>query len=159
MGLIGNVLSLVIGIPSSTDRALLDTLCLACLADGRVTKLEVGHAREIALEMPGFRRKSREDLQSEIETALADIERVGRPATLERIADTLKADVAASEQAFALAAVIVWIDLDLRDDEKAFLETLRGALAISEERAAAILAEIEREVATIERGDQPAPGT
>lgn len=156
MGLIGNVLS-VIGIPSSTDRAMLDTLCLAALADGTASELELGHAREIALEMPGFRRKQRADLQAELEEVLASIRDADPHDVMRRIADALDGDM--REQAYALAAVIVYVDLDKRADESRFLADFRAALSLTDQRARAILDEIEREVADIERGDHPAPGT
>jgi hypothetical protein len=158
MGLIGNVLSVVIGIPSATDRALLDTLCLASLADGHATELELGHAREIALEMPGFRRKSREGLQAELEEALTELKAHDTAHTMKRIAASID-DGDAREQAFALAAVVIYVDLDKGMVESAFLEELRNVLAITEPRGRAILAEIEAEVETMRRGDAPAPGT
>lgn len=158
MGLIGDVLAAVIGIPTSTDRALLDTLCLASVADGEATELELGHAREIALEMPGFRRKSRQALQDELEEALADLRVADEGAALRRIAASLDSSEI-REQAFALAAVIVHVDLDQRPEEAGFLGRLREALAISEDRERAIRGEIERELAEIRRGEALAPGT
>lgn len=157
MGQIANVLAAVIGIPTSTDRALLETLCLASLADGEASELELGHAREIALEMPGFRRKSRDALQAEIEDVLLALRRETPAETLQRIGEVLEGD--AREQAFALAAVIVHVDLHKGPAESRFLEQLRRALVLTQPRAREILDEIEREVATIERGEQPAPGT
>jgi hypothetical protein len=156
--MIGRVLSAVIGIPSSTDRALLSTMCLASLADGTATKLELGHAREIALEMPGFRRKSREELQEELEEALSEVERVAPEQVMRGIAEVLD-DEQTREQAFALAAVVIYVDLHKRAEETAFLRSFRDALEIPEARARAILTEIEAEVDAIRRGDEPAPGT
>lgn len=158
MGLIGNVLAAVIGIPTSADRALLDTLCLASLADGRATDLELGHAREIALEMPGFRRKSRQDLQDELDEALAELRTQDESAVMQRIATSLESSEM-REQAFALAAVIVHVDLDKSPVEAGFLRRLRAALAISEARERVILDQIEREIAQIRRGEALAPGT
>ncbi len=156
--MIGRVLASVIGIPTSTDRALLQTLCRVGLADGGATKLELGHAREIALEMPRFRRKSREDLQEELEEVLAEVGAEKREVVISRIAETLD-EPETREQAFALAAVIVFVDLKKTDAEHAFLNELKAGLRLSDARTQAIMAEIKRELAMIERGDQHAPGT
>ncbi len=158
MGRISTLLAAVIGIPTSADRALLDTMCLASLADGNATDLELGHAREMALEMPGFRRKSREELQRDIEEALADVREHDEATMMARIAASLD-DGERREQAYALAAVILYVDLEKRESEDAFLRRLGETLEIPTARAAAIVAEIEREVGAIRKGESLRPGT
>ncbi len=158
MTLIGDVLKMVVGIPSTTERALLDTMCLAGTAEGRATQLELGHAREIALDMPGFRRYSRDELQRELEEALEEVKSTEPEQMMERIADSIS-DPERREQAYALASVVVYVDMDKSAVESAFLGRLREALGITESRAAAIMKEIESEVASIRRGEQHAPGT
>jgi hypothetical protein len=158
MGLIGTLFTAVTGIPGAADRALLDALCLACVADGTPSEIERGHALGIALELPGFQRVSEAKLAAQIDEALAAMARDGdRRATMARIAKALPGE--AREQAFALAAVIVAVDLDVHDVEHGFLVALRGALHLGEARAAAIQADINRELDAIRAGDAPLPGS
>jgi hypothetical protein len=80
MGLIGRVFGAITGIPTASDRALLDTLCLAALADGDVSRLELGYALEIALDLQGLQKVSKKNLDKMLAEAVQEALAAGRRA-------------------------------------------------------------------------------
>lgn len=155
--MIGQLFTRLTGIPLSSDRALLGALCLAARADGRRSELEDGYTLAIALDLPAFRRFGKDGLTTALDAERRRLDAdADRAASVHRIAKELASDEL-REQSYALAAVIVAVDQDVKTDEDAFLSEFRRALGLSEESARKIWAEISRELASL-KNDPAAPG-
>jgi tellurite resistance protein len=152
MGLIGKVFGAITGLPTASDRALLDVLCLAAAADGDVSQLELGYALEIALDLPGFQRVSRKRLQEMLQERVVSA-RLQSPAAMMKQIAARSGTGEPCEQAYTLAAVIQYVDGRVTDQETALLTALRTALAVSEARAQQILAEVHRELQEAQRSN------
>jgi hypothetical protein len=151
MGLIGRVFGAITGIPTASDEAMLDTLVLAAIADGDVSRLELGYALEIALDLPGFQRVSKKRLEEMLMDALERARSEVEPnASIKKVADRLDS-VEEREQAYTLAAVIEYVDASVTAQETRFLATFRQALLIAPERSEQILAEVDRELKEAQR--------
>lgn len=155
--MIGQIFTHLTGIPLAADRALLGALCLAARADGGRSELEDGYTLAIALDLPAFRRFGKDGLTTALdaERRKLDADR-DRSASVRRIAKELASDEL-REQSYALAAVIVAVDQDVRSDEDAFLAELRQELGLTDASAHRIWAEISRELASL-KNDPSAPG-
>jgi tellurite resistance protein len=146
MGLIGRVFGAITGIPTASDKALLDTLCLAASADGDVSRLELGYALEIALDLPGFQKVGKKRLETMLAEALEEVRAAAdTTASIEKVAGRIDSDEE-REQAYTLAAVMEYVDGKISDEESRFLSAFREALLIAPERGKQILAEVEREL-------------
>ncbi len=67
----------------------------------------------------------------------------GRAARLAALAPTLKDDDALVDAAFSLAAAIAFADDEIQDEENELINELAEALGIDDERAEALLAQLE----------------
>jgi hypothetical protein len=153
MGLIGRVFGAITGIPTASDKALIDTLCLAAASDGDASRLELGYALEIALDLPGFQKVGRKDLEKTIARAVEELKQTGSAeASMRRVADRLES-AEEREQAYTLAAVIQFVDGAVCDKETKFLAGLHEVLAVPPERCKTILAEVERELNDAKRSN------
>ena len=152
MGLIGRVFGAIIGMPTASDRALLDTLCLAAAADGDVSKLELGYALEIALDLPGFERVSKKTLRGMLAERVEELQAGRAAGWLERIAASTEPGLS-REQAYTLAVVIQHVDGRVTETETEFLKTLRERLGIAEARGKTILGEVARELEQAKRAN------
>ncbi len=159
MSLVGQLFTRLTGIPLSADRALLDTLCVAGVADGKSSAIEEGYALEIALDLVAFRRFSRAELEAALEEARAAAVADGSlTRSIARLSGKLQGDEL-REQAYTLAAVIVAVDQQVKDCEHGFLADFARALSLGEAKTRSIWREIEAELATIRDGNAPAPGS
>jgi len=145
MGLIGRVFGAITGIPTASDRAMLDTLCLAAGADGDVSGVEKGYALEIALDLPGFQRVSRLTLERMLSESIEELRSTPSGDAIEVVRKRLDHHEE-REQAYALVAVIHRVDGRVADTESAFLSRFREAMGVARERGQEILNEIEREL-------------
>ncbi|MBI5533643.1 MAG: tellurite resistance TerB family protein [Deltaproteobacteria bacterium] len=153
MGLIGKVFGAITGIPTASDKALLDTLCLAAAVDGDASRLELGYALEIALDLPGFQKVSKKRLEKMLEEALEGVRACAdTSASIQKVATRIESPEE-REQAYTLAAVMEYVDGKVSDDETRFLSSFRAALGISQERGRQILAEVERELKDAQRSN------
>ena len=150
MGLIGTLYSAVTGRPSGSHRALLDILCLASRADGAVSRVERGYLIGIALDLPGYERCSRGEIEDWIDETMVVLEGESSvESSMQRIVASLDSALL-REQAFTLAAVIEHADQNLSTEEHRFLEMLRTSTGLSDQRARTIVTEIEKELAQLE---------
>lgn len=153
MGLIGRVFGAITGIPTASDEALIETLCLAAASDGDASRLELGYALEIALDLPGFQKVSKKSLEKRIARAVEGLRAQGDARkSMERIAERIEA-AQEREQAYTLAAVIQFVDGSVCESETRLLEELREVLGVPPERCEQILREVERELEDAKRSN------
>lgn len=81
-----------------------------------------------------------------LERAKARVDRDGMKIRLESVASELKADPARAEVAFVLAAAIAFADNLIADEENETLNTLAELLEISDDRANALLDQLDEDM-------------
>ncbi len=88
------------------------------------------------------------DIDELLAQAVRNVEAQGRDARLDAVAAELAEDRGRAEVAFVLAAAIAFADNAIADGENETLSTLAGALGIDEDRADALLDQVERDLAS-----------
>lgn len=124
---------------------LCEAMFLMMSADGDVATSE----REVL--RGAVRNLSHDSVRTAQIDALLDrakirVEKEGQKARLESVARDLKEDPARSEVAFVLAAAIAFADNLIADEENETLNTLAELLEISDERANALLDQLDEDM-------------
>jgi tellurite resistance protein len=125
---------------------LCEAMYLMMAADGTVS----GEEREVlrgALRNLSANALRTADIDAMLEAAVRNVEEGGRKARLMAVAEELAVDRGRSEVAFVLAAAIAFADGAVADDENETLNALAEALSIDEDRAEALLDQVERDLA------------
>lgn len=131
--------------------ALCEAMYLMMASDGEVS----GDEREVlrgALRNLSSSALRSADIEALLDQAAKNVEAEGKDARLNAVAAELSEDTGRAEVAFVLAAAIAFADNAIADGENETLSTLAGALGIDEDRAEALLDQVERDLAS----DSPA---
>ncbi|HTQ02359.1 MAG TPA: TerB family tellurite resistance protein [Polyangiaceae bacterium] len=123
---------------------LAETMFLMMAADGKLTADEHDAVRG------GIRGLTDDVLRlGTINVMLENYQRrlkaEGRDERLRQIAESIADQASEAESAFALAAAVALADDDVAEEENAFINQLAGWFGISQERASAILDQIEED--------------
>jgi DnaJ-domain-containing protein 1 len=131
---------------------LCEAMYLMMAADGDVG----GEEREVlrgALRNLSSSALRTADIDGMLASAERSVEVEGKDARLQAVAKELSGDRSRAEVAFVLAAAIAFADNAIADDENETLSALADGMGIDEERAEALLDEVERDLAA--QAEQP----
>ena len=126
------------------DDAILDAIALSACADG-VTKDELAAILRIARELPTMKDLAPAEVDARVRAAFDRVERDGLDARLAAIGKAAMNDET-RRRMFMAAAVVQYADGQVTSSENEFLLDLADVLGLSDERASAIVAEIEQEL-------------
>jgi tellurite resistance protein len=129
---------------------LCEAMYLMMSADGEVS----GDEREVlrgALRNLSNSALRTADIEDLLVLAVHNVETEGRDARLRAVAADLGEDRARAEVAFVLAAAIAFADNAIADNENETLTALAAALGIDEDRAEALLDQVEQDLAAESR--------
>jgi len=130
---------------------LCEAMYLMMAADGEISGEERDVLRGALRNLSGSTLRT-VDIEALLALAIRNVEAQGRDARLSAVAAELSQDRAKAEVAFVLAAAIAFADNAIADDENETLSSLAGAMGINEDRAEALLDEVERDLAAESRG-------
>jgi uncharacterized tellurite resistance protein B-like protein len=125
---------------------LCEAMYLMMAADGEVSADEREVLRGALRNLSSSALRSA-DIESLLELAVRNVEAEGREARLDAVASELAEDKGRAEVAFVLAAAIAFADNAIADSENETLSSLAEALGIDEERAEALLDQVEEDLA------------
>ena len=126
---------------------LCEAMYLMMAADGEVS----GDEREVlrgALRNLSSSALRSADIDALLALAAGNVAAEGRAARLDAVAAELAEDRGRAEVAFVLAAAIAFADNAIADNENETLSSLAEALGIDEERAEALLDQVEQDLAS-----------
>jgi DnaJ-domain-containing protein 1 len=125
---------------------LCEAMYLMMAADGEVS----GDEREVlrgALRNLSSSALRSVDIETLLDLAVANVAAEGTEARLKAVASELGEDRGRGEVAFVLAAAIAFADNAIADGENETLSSLAEALGIDEDRAEALLDQVEKDLA------------
>ena len=125
---------------------LCEAMYLMMAADGEVSADEREVLRGALRNLSSSALRSA-DIESLLELAVRNVEAEGREARLDAVASELAEDKGRAEVAFVLATAIAFADNAIADSENETLSSLAEALGIDEERAEALLDQVEEDLA------------
>jgi uncharacterized tellurite resistance protein B-like protein len=125
---------------------LCEAMYLMMSADGEVSTEEYDVLRGALRNLSGATLRT-VDIDALLAHAVQNVQAEGRDARLSAVAAELSTDRARAEVAFVLAAAIAFADSAIADGENETLNALAEALGIREDRAEALLDEVERDLA------------
>ena len=127
-----------------------EAMYLMMSADGEVS----GEEREVlrgALRNLSNSALRTADIETLLALAVRNVEAEGAEARLKAVAADLAEDRGRAEVAFVLAAAIAFADNAIADNENETLSSLAEALGIDEDRAEALLDQVEQDLAADSR--------
>ena len=125
---------------------LCEAMYLMMSADGEISADEREVLRGALRNLSSSALRSA-DIDELLALAVRNVEAAGREARLEEVAAELAEDRGRAEVAFVLAAAIAFADNAIADNENETLSSLAGALGIDEQRAEALLDQVEEDLA------------
>jgi tellurite resistance protein len=125
---------------------LCEAMYLMMSADGEISADEREVLRGALRNLSNSALRSA-DIDELLAHAVRNVEAAGREARLEEVAAELAEDRGRAEVAFVLAAAIAFADNAIADNENETLSSLAGALGIDEQRAEALLDQVEEDLA------------
>jgi tellurite resistance protein len=124
-----------------------ETMYLMMAADGTVNPSELDAIRGAVRGLTGNRLRSG-TIDYMMTTYAARLKAEGREQRLEAIADLLSESPVEAESAFALAAAVALADDNVAEEENALINQLAQWFGIAQDRAEAILDELEQDRAS-----------
>ena len=134
---------------------LCEAMYLMMTSDGEVTPDEREVLKGALRNLSGSALRSA-DVDELLAGSVENVEREGREARLRAVAADLAEDKGRAEVAFVLAAAIAFADGAIADGENETLSSLADGLGIDEDRAEALLDQVERDLAADPPADSPA---
>ena len=125
---------------------LCEAMYLMMSADGEISPEERDVLRGALRNLSGSSLHTA-DIEALLAHAVKNVEAEGKDARLRAVAEELAGDRAKAEVAFVLAAAIAFADNAIADSENDTLNALAEAIGIGDDRAGALLDEVERDLA------------
>ncbi|MGA9519988.1 MAG: TerB family tellurite resistance protein [Myxococcaceae bacterium] len=126
------------------NAALIETMLLAAIADGKVSQAEMQTLLRRVIERPEFEGTRSDELNALVESS---VEKLASASDLEEILRSLRErlpDHKTRMLAFGLAAAVAFSDKRATRDELGLLKTIQAALGISETEVAHIIDVVEQ---------------